>query len=381
MIDRFVHRRFGRGAGRLRLGRPANVPGLTRSATAPSFLGRMLQAAPLLALLLSPILLGDSPQPAEPDPQLASTRAVQPEPTRLRLLEPTLPGPNLARPATAEVPTPPPAEEARRSALRIASTPTAPQAESTAAGRPARLPIDALLPSAPSVPADFDTPNASTPRRATRRPSLGGAAPVSEAIASLAPGPARRSPESFATTTGTTPDAGAQRVRPGSRAGKQPSAIPTPADSSALRARSEFLTALTREAEERIAPAARNEVPPAVAARSAASRAIENTLTSQFEGAGWASVPLDELPDCSPPGRQDALKRAVLRAAHGRQACARDDAEFRFLQTRNLNAFLMWSRPETDALRRSNPKADACDVLERALWCLEGVPTKELDLP
>ena len=88
-------------------------------------------------------------------------------------------------------------------------------------------------------------------------------------------------------------------------------------------------------------------------------------------------MPLDALPDCSPPGRQDLLKKRILLAAPFQRECSHPGGSFRFVETRSLGAFLMWSRPNPDA-RAGQPKdRDACDVLERALECIGDRPSQE----
>jgi len=94
---------------------------------------------------------------------------------------------------------------------------------------------------------------------------------------------------------------------------------------------------------------------------------------------GWFSVPLDALPDCRPAGRQDALKRRILRIAADRPQCAHAEGAYRFLETRNLNAFLMWSRSGNESPSPTSEPRDACVVLERALRCLEDTTSKELE--
>ncbi len=95
----------------------------------------------------------------------------------------------------------------------------------------------------------------------------------------------------------------------------------------------------------------------------------------------WDEVPLDDLPDCTPSGRQDALKQRILRIVPSfNRECSHPEGRYRFVQTRNLNAFLMWSRPNPDAPALLTRDRNACDVLERALRCLGDAPNEELSL-
>lgn len=102
---------------------------------------------------------------------------------------------------------------------------------------------------------------------------------------------------------------------------------------------------------------------------------LADSIRSELER--WDEVPLDDLPDCTPSGRQDALKQQILRAVPFNRECSHPEGRYRFVQTRNLNAFLMWSRPNPDAPLRRDGDRDACDVLERALRCLGNTSNEE----
>jgi hypothetical protein len=105
------------------------------------------------------------------------------------------------------------------------------------------------------------------------------------------------------------------------------------------------------------------------ALREEARVATSNRSSGPF-GAGWEEVPLDALPDCSPPGRQDQLKQQILRRSAGRPVCAHPQGRYRFVETRNLGSFLMWTNSTPSAAHRANAPRDACEVLEAALHCL-----------
>jgi hypothetical protein len=109
-------------------------------------------------------------------------------------------------------------------------------------------------------------------------------------------------------------------------------------------------------------------------------RDVRKRVGQQARRDGWYEVPLDELPACSPPERQDQLKKRILLATTAQRAreCSHQDGQYRFLETRNLNAFLMWSRTNPESAFAQRPARDVCDVLERALVCLEGASTKDL---
>jgi hypothetical protein len=80
-----------------------------------------------------------------------------------------------------------------------------------------------------------------------------------------------------------------------------------------------------------------------------------------------AGVPLGSLASCVSDREEDRLKRRVIAALRGPAQCASSAGRFRFVETKNLNAFLMWT--ERSARRR---EADRCGELELALACLRG---------
>lgn len=109
---------------------------------------------------------------------------------------------------------------------------------------------------------------------------------------------------------------------------------------------------------------------PAVSAPAARPEIADALHRAQRREGGWQEVPLEALPDCIPSGRQDSLKQQILRTIGQQAECADAGGHFRFVEMRNLNAFLLWSRPDPEALPSRRRDRDACDVLERALRCL-----------
>jgi hypothetical protein len=110
-----------------------------------------------------------------------------------------------------------------------------------------------------------------------------------------------------------------------------------------------------------------------------AARDVAPLLSGSSSGTaldGWQEVPLDELPDCSPPGRQDLLKKRILLAASVKRECSHASGSYRFVEARSLGAFLMWSRPSPERGAGQPRDRDACDVLQRALACL-GDPSSQ----
>jgi hypothetical protein len=142
------------------------------------------------------------------------------------------------------------------------------------------------------------------------------------------------------------------------------------------RRRGEIVAALERGAagaRQRSAGDGAQARRPQVSARgsSAGVRALAASRDSRGSAVdGWQEVPLGELPDCVPAGRQDVLKKRILLAASLQRECSHASGSFRFVETRTLGAFLMWSRPNPGPSAGQPRDRDACDVLERALVCL-----------
>jgi hypothetical protein len=116
---------------------------------------------------------------------------------------------------------------------------------------------------------------------------------------------------------------------------------------------------------------------PGIAAAMTTDRAVREELGRASYRSDWHEVPLDDLPDCTPPGRQDMLKKRILFAAPFERECSHQDGSYRFIETRNLGAFLMWSRPNPNRSIRQPRHSNVCDVLESALRCLDGSAIEE----
>ncbi len=78
-------------------------------------------------------------------------------------------------------------------------------------------------------------------------------------------------------------------------------------------------------------------------------------------------VPLGSLASCVSDREEDALKQRLLAAVTTQKECVSQAGRYRFLETRNLNAFLMWvdSAP-------GRAQADRCVELALALDCVLG---------
>jgi hypothetical protein len=109
-------------------------------------------------------------------------------------------------------------------------------------------------------------------------------------------------------------------------------------------------------AADRVRSERRPQVPQARTTRSAAAE-TEPLL---------AGVPLASLESCVSDLQEDALKQRVIAVVGGRKACSSAAGRYRFIETKNLNAFLL-------SIERapSRPVADRCTELSLALECLE----------
>ena len=76
-------------------------------------------------------------------------------------------------------------------------------------------------------------------------------------------------------------------------------------------------------------------------------------------------VPLSSLAACLTDAEEDALKLDVMVARGERPECASAAGRYRFVETKNLNAFLLWVERAP-----SRKEADRCVELRLALECL-----------
>ena len=79
-----------------------------------------------------------------------------------------------------------------------------------------------------------------------------------------------------------------------------------------------------------------------------------------------AGVPLGDLAACLSDREEDRLKQAVVAAVTTQEECISSKGTYRFIETKNLNAFLMWI---DRAPARS--VSDRCVELGYALECLQ----------
>jgi len=80
-----------------------------------------------------------------------------------------------------------------------------------------------------------------------------------------------------------------------------------------------------------------------------------------------AGVPLAALAACSSDRIEDSLKQRVIAAVTTQERCVSRAGTYRFIETRNLNSFLMQVEQA-----RGRAVGDRCVELQHALECLAG---------
>ncbi len=268
--------------------------------------------------------------------------------------------PEIASPIALQAPLPPqrtePVREAPRPAVHIEpletlTRPTPPVA--TLAARAPRTALERPTNAAPS-PVAID-PLAShapprPPRATASRPSLARPAPASKpgraafrpAPIALAGAPGDPPPRRNRSTTGSTrPQPNLQRsiARPVALAAVGLGAASAPGEAVA--------SAVSGPRAARIETAAGGPTRPSV----------DETL---------AGVPLSALAACVSDREEDRLKLEVLASVSHRTTCSSGAGRYRFVETKNLNAFLMWIERASHRAR-----SDRCVELRHALDCLQ----------
>ena len=78
-------------------------------------------------------------------------------------------------------------------------------------------------------------------------------------------------------------------------------------------------------------------------------------------------MPLADLAVCMSDRDEDRLKQAVVAAVTTQKECVSRAGTYRFVETKNLNSFLM-------RIDRASGRSvgDRCDELRNALECLQG---------
>ncbi len=329
----------------------------------------MLESAPPIMMeepLVVPPIMAElpalpEPKKLEPPPMVAEVKPPPPpvvppkiEPVRVKpeiaKVEPP-PAPKIERieRAVREKPAPVARPKVRIEAVAVAPVREAPVAPSERLARANVRPDARAMPrmSAPAAPA-IDVPSDAPPERAFRvAAARAPSAPRGRSIAGVAPA-GISAPEMDAPSARSAPTRGASVARPAA---------------SAAAARS--VPRIEMAAAPTGPPSRALEVPQVVARadRAAPPPGSEGGATAR---PGLSGVPLGELQACVTDREEDRLKGAVVAAAKTQGECVSSKGTYRFVETKNVNAFLMWI--DRAPSRRVE---DRCAELRYALECLQ----------
>jgi hypothetical protein len=125
-------------------------------------------------------------------------------------------------------------------------------------------------------------------------------------------------------------------------------------------------------------PPARYAEPRVKEAPRAVERVVRTAAREEAPAAApkqaFQGVPLGSLAACVSDREEDSLKLEVMAAAGHRTSCSSRAGNYRFVETKNLNAFLMWIERAP-----SRKAADRCIELKLALECLAVTPNRRTD--
>jgi hypothetical protein len=341
---------------------------------------RVEEPKPLPAAEPPPTRLVERPKPVPPPPierrapsppqmpQIARVEPIRPPPPPRRAArEAQPPRPQIARPRVAPD---------ALAAVQRTESPRAPRRTQrlAAAAQPARSNTPRLdAPAAPDI-----APERPPPARGFRVAAAPSAAPTRrpQAIPGLAPAPKGLDAPSPAAPTRSRSDA----PRPSARARTNltpalAAAVPTP--SAEPESRSAAPRRVSRSAPvgqtarvpRPVAELARAPARPAVSVPAVTRRARPDAPEPQGASdsrPGLAGVPLGELSACVSDREEDRLKQAVVAAVTTQEECVSRAGTYRFIETKNLNSFLMWIDRAS-----SRSVGDRCDELRYALECLQ----------
>jgi hypothetical protein len=248
---------------------------------------------------------------------------------------------------------------------------------------PAVVSIDPLAP-APAIPSTDPAPLPPPTRTAQRAPvaspralpALADFTPIGEPAPAGAPAalPARAVRTNVVAKAGTP-------SRPPAFAAAAPAAPP-----AAFDEQSTTPALATRDAAPRLrTPTSTSASRPQGLGFSAAAPTVQSTasadasvgrtdraLPRRASGTGGqsenlAAVPLGSLAACATDREEDERKMALLSVVGSRTECSSAAGRYRFVETKNLNAFLMWIERAP-----GRPAVDRCVELRLALECLGG---------
>ena len=370
------------------------------------FVFRDAPSVPLLPVsepLVSPPVVPPEPPIAKakpPKPPAPPVVDVPPEPRRLAMVEATPPPPP-ARPRRVErepAPRPrarPPERKRPRIELAAIAPKPRPPSPSPSAGRQARpqrpdasrksrptplltvAGLDAAAPDLGERATSRRTPTRKSPER-TSRASLQGLAATKALPEPFRPAETRAgrtTQRQFASVRGPARSRVDLQPTHGRSPLPQEPASHQPQSRRSARTRSVQKRAARSPSRVALAPAALAPAgTPAAASslpgarRAERSSAPRNASQSRSQGTGLRAVPLGDLASCVSDREEALLKQRVLAAVTSRVQCASSAGTYRFVETRNLNSFLMWIEPAP-----GQTASDRCAELNNALACLESI--------
>ncbi len=309
--------------------------------------------------------------------------------------------PPVPEPVIAKVPPPPPAPvplarpkpapPAAKPIVKIDAVKPPPTPQEFAPTRAERNPVPTVarrgappMPSVAPLAAAPVGPTSDAPRVANSRPSLVSRPARPDLQPALLAGPAAPAPPGSASTRGSRdlpdarprsssavprPDLTAPTAVPGiaesaaPRAARIGAAAPTHAQTARPDVQVAALAAPARGASASAAGSASGSaVPVARGARSAPSSQERSAAPDQ----ALAGVPLGSLAACVSEREEDVLKQRVVAAARTQEKCVSAAGTYRFVETKNLNSFLMWVQPA-----KGRAQGDRCNELRLAIECLQ----------
>jgi hypothetical protein len=297
---------------------------------------------PRVAEIPSPPSPRPEPVP-EPPPVVPRTPPAPPKP----VMPPAPPPPTTLSRVTPQRPAPPPPEAMPRPRVRI-----------DAVTRPAPAPDPAPTPVRATRPELARTrtmaPDLSVDPVATREFRVAKSSRIAPALRRA---PALRPTPSSAPSPVSIPDPGSPPPRT-SRTTR-----PAPAPRQLSRRPPGGVPSFAAAP----APASLRSQAPAGSTRSEPIREVSRADSRRADpGDDISGVALGTLAACVSDREEDRLKLAVMAATRNRPECTSRAGRYRFVETKNLNAFLMWiERAE------SSPPGDRCMELGLALECLQ----------
>jgi hypothetical protein len=317
-----------------------------------------------------PVQVAQEPEPIpEPEPVRP-----EPPPEPVKVVKKAPPPPPLpAMPAPIEapkefVPTPAPVRVAREPAKKppavvsidpLAPVPAVPSERPAPPPPPARTAARAPAKPVRAVPALADFTPIGDPAPSGAPAAVASRAVRTNVVARSSSGPSR--PPAFAAAAPAAPpaafdeNASAPALATRGAAPRPRSATPQ----SSSRPQSLGFSAATPSADDADTTASSvGRTDRALPQRGSTGRGESNNL---------AAVPLGSLAACATDREEDQRKMALLTAVRGRTECSSAAGRYRFVETKNLNAFLMWIERAPN-----RPAVDRCVELRLALECLGG---------